>query len=235
MATKKITQKELEEMIREMVTKMVNEVPGEAPIMEKHLTPAEKKKKEELVMALKKKYGKTPKTYAIATAQAKKLAEDDANEEKAKFTSKYDDSPKLKGKQSELPDHLQKAIIGSKEEKEVDEASMSSAWQHTAAGKSYKKRHGKKMSTHYLDEEKLAELEERKKAIIKQLEELDFGGPAVADPDTDTEEETITTTPPAPGRPNPFRREEDDTQVIPDLEPQGSLKDVIKRYLQIKK
>ena len=32
-------------------------------------------------------------------------------EEKAKFTKKYDDNEKLKGKQSELPDHLQKAII----------------------------------------------------------------------------------------------------------------------------
>ena len=234
MATKKITQSELEEMVREMVTKMVNEMPGEAPIMEKHLTPAEKKKKEELVMALKKKYGKTPKTYAIATAQAKKLAEEGTNEGKAKFTDRYDDSPKLKGGQKNLPDQLQKAIIGTDDEG-VDEANMSSNWQRSTAGRSYKKRTGKKMNLHYLDEEKLAELEERKRAIIKQLEELDFGGPAVADPDTDTEEEIITTTPPAPGRPNPFRREEDDTQVIPDLEPQGSLKDVIKRYLQLKK
>jgi hypothetical protein len=233
MATKKITQNELEEMIREMVTKMVSEMPGEAPIMEKHLTPAEQKKKEELVMALKKKYGKTPKTYAIATAQAKKLAEDDINEEKVKFTSKYDDSPKLKGKQDKLPDHLQKAIIGSDDEG-VEEANMSSSWQRSTAGRSYKRRTGKKTGLHYLEEEKIAELEEKKRAIIKQLEELDFGGPAVAEPDTDTEEEVITTTPPRPGRPNPFRREDDDTQVIPDLEPQGSLKDVIRRYLQSK-
>jgi hypothetical protein len=192
MATKKITQNELEEMIREMVTKMVNEMPGEAPMMEK--------------------------------------------EEKVKFTSRYDDSPKLKGKQNKLPDHLQKAIIGADDEG-VDEANMSSNWQRSASGRSYKKRHGKKMGTHYLDEEKLAELEEKKRAIIKQLEELNFGNPHIADPDTETEtgEETITTTPPRPGRPNPFRREEDDTEVIPDLEPQGSLKDVIKRYLQTKK
>jgi hypothetical protein len=34
-------------------------------------------------------------------------------------------------------------------------------------------------------------------------------------------EQVETTTPPAPQRPNPFRREQDGTQVIPDLEPQG--------------
>jgi len=32
-------------------------------------------------------------------------------EEKAKSTKKYDDDPKLKGDQDELPDQLQKAII----------------------------------------------------------------------------------------------------------------------------
>ena len=32
-------------------------------------------------------------------------------EEKAKSTKKYDDNPKLKGDQDELPDQLQKAII----------------------------------------------------------------------------------------------------------------------------
>ena len=32
-------------------------------------------------------------------------------EEKAKSTKKYDDNPKLKGDQDELPDSLQKAII----------------------------------------------------------------------------------------------------------------------------
>lgn len=232
MATHKISQKELEEMIREMVTKMVNEMPGEAPIMEKHLTPAEKKKKEELVMALKKKYGKTPKTYAIATAKAKELAEDNVSE-KAEFTDKYDENPALKGRQSELPDHLQKAIIkkkGGEEEDELEERNMAFSWQRSAANP-------KKKSSHYLDEEKIKSLEEKRRAIIKQLEELDFGGPGLAEPETetDTEEETITTTPPAPGRPNPFRRRESDTEVIPDLEPQGNLKDVIKRYLQLKK
>lgn len=236
MATKKITQKQLEEMIREMVAKMVNEVPGEAPVMEKKLTKAEKEAKEKLVRKLKPVYGKTPKTYAIATSIAKDIAETEENENDPRFSDKYNDSPKLKGGQKNLPDTLQKAIIGSKDES-VEEVNLSTAWQHSAAGRSFKKKTGKKMNVHYLDEEKLAELEERKRAIIKQLEELDFGRPAVADPEieTDTEEETITTTPPSPGRPNPFRREEDDTQVIPDLEPQGSLKDVIKRYLSLRK
>ena len=31
--------------------------------------------------------------------------------EEAKSTKKYDDNPALKGKQSDLPDHLQKGII----------------------------------------------------------------------------------------------------------------------------
>jgi len=45
-------------------------------IDEKHLTPAEKKKEEEIVKAMAKKGApKNGKTYAIATAQAKKLAE----------------------------------------------------------------------------------------------------------------------------------------------------------------
>jgi len=175
-----------------------------------------------LVKALKPKYGKTPKTYAIATAQAKKLAEDQeenidmeamdsydskiisprdginasdkylaivfknnevddnkyfdsedeartwcddccakgANmeermlafpdktkapgrnkenlpyhspvsktldeieeevEEGIGFTNRYDDDPALVGKQSELPDELQKAIISKKKSEEVEE------------------------------------------------------------------------------------------------------------------
>jgi len=45
---------------------------------EKHLTPAEKKKREEIVKAMKAKGApKNGKTYAIATAQAEKLAEGD--------------------------------------------------------------------------------------------------------------------------------------------------------------
>ena len=55
---------------------------GQAPVTlavaldEKHLTPAEKKKREEIVKAMKAKGApKNGKTYAIATAQAEKLAE----------------------------------------------------------------------------------------------------------------------------------------------------------------
>ena len=41
-----------------------------------------------------------------------------------KKTDKHDDNPKLKGKQKDLPDALQKAIIGSSDEKEINEISM---------------------------------------------------------------------------------------------------------------
>ena len=58
-----------------------NELPGDESqinknIAEKHLTPAEKAKEEEIVKAMVKKGApKNGKTYAIATAQAEKLAE----------------------------------------------------------------------------------------------------------------------------------------------------------------
>jgi hypothetical protein len=48
---------------------------------EKHLTPAELKKREEIVMGLKKSgMKKSPKMYAIATAKAKKIAEGEDHE-----------------------------------------------------------------------------------------------------------------------------------------------------------
>ena len=51
-------------------------------LSEKHLTPAEKKKEEEIVKAMAKKGApKNAKTYAIATAQAKKLAESISKQE----------------------------------------------------------------------------------------------------------------------------------------------------------
>ena len=50
---------------------------GSIRLDEKHLTKPEVKKREEIVKAMKAKGApKSPKTYAIATAQAKKLAED---------------------------------------------------------------------------------------------------------------------------------------------------------------
>jgi hypothetical protein len=59
----------LEQIVKETVAKMVDE---------KHLTAAETKKKEDIVMAMKKDF-KGPKAamYAIATDKAKKLAESD--------------------------------------------------------------------------------------------------------------------------------------------------------------
>ena len=63
----------LEQIVKETVAKMVDE---------KHLTAAETKKKEDIVMAMKKDF-KGPKAamYAIATDKAKKLAEDGINED----------------------------------------------------------------------------------------------------------------------------------------------------------
>ena len=63
---------DLEQIVKETVAKMVDE---------KTLTAAEKKKKEELVMAMKKDFkGPEAAMYAIATDKAKKLAEDEDHE-----------------------------------------------------------------------------------------------------------------------------------------------------------
>jgi hypothetical protein len=66
-------------------TKVTEEVVSETSyskflnmIQEKTLTDAETAKKEEIAKALKSKYGKTPKTYAIATSVAKRVAEETA-------------------------------------------------------------------------------------------------------------------------------------------------------------
>ena len=66
-------------------TKVTEEVSSETSyskflnmIQEKTLTSAETAKKEKIAKALKTKYGKTPKTYAIATSVAKKVAEETA-------------------------------------------------------------------------------------------------------------------------------------------------------------
>jgi hypothetical protein len=63
----------LEQIVKETVAKIV---------AEKHLTPAEMKKKEEIVKAMKATF-KEPSSamYAIATKKAEKLAEDDLNED----------------------------------------------------------------------------------------------------------------------------------------------------------
>jgi len=63
----------LEQLVKETVAKIV---------AEKHLTPAEMKKREEIVKAMKATFkGPAPAMYAIATKKAEKLAEDDLNED----------------------------------------------------------------------------------------------------------------------------------------------------------
>lgn len=84
-------------LIREMVSNMMDEMPGDGYVDERKLTKAEEKKKEELVKALKPKYGKTPKTYAIATAKAKELAEDHYF-----FNFDKEDEKKENGKEGEI-------------------------------------------------------------------------------------------------------------------------------------
>ena len=46
--------------------------------------------------------------------------------EKATFTNKYDDSPKLKGKQTELPDELQAKLVKEDHEVSMAQASLKS-------------------------------------------------------------------------------------------------------------
>lgn len=78
---------------------------------EKKLTKAELRKREDVAKGIKKSDPKMPmdKKMAIATAVAKKVAET-----KKGFTPKYNDDPKLKGKQKNLPDALQARIVKSK-------------------------------------------------------------------------------------------------------------------------
>lgn len=68
-------------------------------IQEKTLTSAETKKKEEIVKSLKPEYGKTSKTYAIATSVAKKVAEEmDCGSDEKKKKSEEEDPRSMKTK-----------------------------------------------------------------------------------------------------------------------------------------
>jgi len=76
------------------------------------MTPGEKKEKEKIVKGMKKakgdfkkRYGKDAKNVMYATATKR------AMDKKATFTNKYDDNPKLKGKQTKLPDELQAQLV----------------------------------------------------------------------------------------------------------------------------
>ena len=68
-------------------------------IQEKKLTKAEKAKKEEIVTSLKPKYGKTSKTYSIATSVAKKVAEEmDCGSDDKKKKGEEEDPRSIKTK-----------------------------------------------------------------------------------------------------------------------------------------
>ena len=113
-------------------------------INERRLSKNELSKREEILKSMKKNKRKLVKKYGAeaekvmygrATNIAKKVAENDMENinpklkeaiksalmnEKANFSKEYDDNPALKGGQRNLPDSLQKAIIGSKEDIEED-------------------------------------------------------------------------------------------------------------------
>ena len=68
-------------------------------IQEKKLTKAEKAKKEQIVKSLKPKYGKTSKTYAIATSVAKRVAEEmECDSDKNKEDDEKEDPRSMKTK-----------------------------------------------------------------------------------------------------------------------------------------
>jgi hypothetical protein len=78
-------------------------------IQEKKLTKAEKAKKEQIVKSLKPKYGKTSKTYAIATSVAKKVAEENNGQE-----SGCEDDSRAKYAEKEVIKNRLRAALGVK-------------------------------------------------------------------------------------------------------------------------
>jgi hypothetical protein len=99
-------------------------------IQEKKLTKAEKAKKEEIVTSLKPKYGKTSKTYAIATSVAKDVAEemDCGSDDKKKKNEKEIDPRQMKTVRDRLRTKL--GLMGLKmsyepEGEQIDELNRS--------------------------------------------------------------------------------------------------------------
>ena len=80
-------------------------------IQEKKLTKAEKEKKEQIVKRLKSKYGKTSKTYAIATSVAKRVAEE---EEKKSEEPGCEDDSRAKYAEREVIKNRLRAGLGIK-------------------------------------------------------------------------------------------------------------------------
>ena len=94
------------EMIADGYTKFLD------MIQEKKLTKAEKAKKEQIVTSLKPQYGKTSKTYAIATSVAKKVAEE--KEEKTGEESGCEDDSRSKYAEKEVIKNKLRAALGIK-------------------------------------------------------------------------------------------------------------------------
>jgi hypothetical protein len=94
------------EMIADGYTKFLD------MIQEKKLTKAEKAKKEQIVTSLKPQYGKTSKTYAIATSVAKKVAEE--KEEKKGEEYGCEDDSRSKYAEKEVIKNKLRAALGIK-------------------------------------------------------------------------------------------------------------------------
>ena len=82
-------------------------------IQEKTLTDAETEEKEKIAKALKPKYGKTSKTYAIATSVAKKVAEETECDTEKKDDEKEVDPRSIPTKMNLLKNKLRSAGIKS--------------------------------------------------------------------------------------------------------------------------
>lgn len=85
----KMSKKERTSLAYALATNLAKHGKPQSPTNERKLTKGEEKKKEKHVMKFKKAF----------------------DLEEQEFSKKYDDNPAIKGKQSELPDALQKAII----------------------------------------------------------------------------------------------------------------------------